>query len=48
MYFTYFGKSKEKLLVDFEVDLTKAHAIALRALYFGPKFDKRGIEIRPE
>ena len=48
MYLTYFGESKQKLLVDFEVDLTKAHAIALHALYFGPKFDKRGREISPE
>ena len=48
MYITYFGENKQRLLVDFEVDLSKAHAIALRAIYLGPKFDKRGREIRPE
>ena len=48
LYVTYFGKSKHRLIVDLEVDLDKAHAIALRSKHFGPKYDKRGKEIRPE
>ena len=48
LYVTYFGKSKHRLIVDLEVDLDKAHAIALRSKHFGPKYDKRGKENRPE
>ena len=48
LYVTYFGESKHRLLVDLEVDLGKAHAIAQRSKYLGPKYDKRGEEIRRE